>query len=138
MRNTVLSIVALLFLSTTFAMSPAYANGFAAGDRFSLTMDGFQESLAAGDTLSGTITITTAPSVRRSEVRWQVLMTTPLGDAPVESGQFLLRGGRTRTIPLAMPLEEDAAPGLYRVKIVVTYENETLSVGHEFVVEKGA
>ena len=138
MRNTVVSIIALLFLTTTFAMSPAYANDFAKGDRFSLAMEGFQTSVFPGDSITGTVTIVTEPSIRRSEVKWEVLVTTPIGDATVQSGEFVMRGGRSRTIPLEFPIEPDAEPGLYRVKLVVTYDNEQLSVGHEFRVEKGA
>ena len=138
MRHAAISVIAIFMLLTTISVAPAYADDTATGNRFSVTLSGLQDKVFVGDTLTGTLSITTAPALRRYQVNYEVYVTTPLGDSPIQSGSFRMAAGHTRTFPLSFPVTADSAPGLYQIKIVVEIAGEQLSVGHEFELAKGA
>jgi hypothetical protein len=134
MKNSALSLLAILVLTLSFAVSPVNANDTASNEEFSVSLSGMTDFAMPGDTLEGQLSITLAPPVTpiaaKKQVYYDVAIATPLGDATVFSGSFRMRAGRTRTIPLSFPIEPDAAPGFYTVKIALTVDGETLSVGH--------
>jgi hypothetical protein len=125
-------------LMTTIGIAPAYADDSASGEHFSLTLSGLQDKVVVGDTITGTLTLTTAPAKGRYQVHYEVLVSTPLGEAPVQSGTFRMTPGRTRTFPLSLPVTADVAPGIYQIELVVEIAGETLSVVHEFELVKNA
>lgn len=139
MRHAVLSLVAVLFLTTTLGLAPAYAQKGEAGQNFSLSLGEMKDLVSPGDTMTGSVTITIfGDSTRRVPVTYEAVIKTPLGDAPLQSGSATMRAGRTRTIPFEFAVDEDAAPGEYILKIAVTVAGETLTVTHTFFVAKGA
>lgn len=137
MRHMTSSIIAALVLLTSFGAAPAFANGTETGNRFSVSLENAPAFVAPGSSLDGVLTVTTfGPPTRRVTVRVDMLVTTPLGDAPIQSATFNMRTGRSRSFPFSLPVEDDAEPGLYQMKIIVTIEGESISVGHDFEVGK--
>lgn len=137
MKQVYVSLIALVLLIATAGAPTAKANGFESGRTFSLSVEGFAQDMSRGEDLTGAIVISTfgiSPAVR-TRVDYQIYIATPLGDAPVQTGSFFLRGDRTRTFHVSLPIDENAAPGIYSAKFVVTIAGETLSVGHELSVK---
>jgi hypothetical protein len=138
MRNTALSLFAAFLMTLTFAVAPASADDAATGQRFSVSLQGLSDFAAPGDELEGQLSITIPAPQSGVRPKKQVFVTatvvTPFGEATIFNSSFRMTAGQTRTIPLSFPIEEDAAPGLYRIKIGVTIDGESLSVGHEVEV----
>jgi len=138
MKQAYVSLVALALIFASFA-SPAFANGEAVAKTFTVSMKGFPDVISRGETLSGSISITLAadknPLARRHRAHVEVFITTPLGDAPVQSFTFGIQPGTTRTVNVDIPVDKSAATGLYTMKVVVTMDGETVGVGHELTVQ---
>jgi hypothetical protein len=128
-----LFVFALIFAS---GVTPSKANGFAEGRGFSITVADFPDAVDRGARVAGTITVEMFPAtpIVQQRASYQIFVTTPLGDAPVQSGTFPIRPGRTRTIKVDIPVDETAAPGAYSMKIVITSGAEVVSVGHDLTV----
>jgi hypothetical protein len=138
MRNSALSLLAALVMMVSFAVAPASANSDATGQNFSVSLSGMADFAMPGDTVTGqlSVTIPQGPGfvAARKQVFYTITVDTPFGDATVLTGSFRMTAGRTRTIPFSLPIDDTAAAGLYRVKVGVTIDGESLSVGHELEI----
>jgi hypothetical protein len=133
MRNSALSLLAAFALMISFAALPASADDSATGRNFSVSLTGLADFANPGDTLQGQISVTipsNGPIAARKQVFYTVTIDTPVGDATVLSGDFHMRAGRTRNFPFSLPIEENAVPGIYSIRVQLTVDGESLSVGH--------
>lgn len=128
--------LALALVLATFA-TPSMANGTGSATGFTVTMQDFPDVVSRGDEVSGTVTITVDEQTRsaRRMVNYSFYITTPLGDALVDSGSFSMRTDVPRTISLSQPIDERAPIGLYQIKLVVTIGQYSASVGHDLKVQ---
>jgi hypothetical protein len=135
MKQAFVSFVALALIFVG-GLASSKANGVASTSLFTVSMAGFPDSVKRGSLVTGTITISMAPTTQigRTQVSYQLFVSTPFGDAPVKSGTFALRDGREKTIKISIPVTDAAAPGLYRLRLVVSVGNETASVTHDLTV----
>jgi hypothetical protein len=116
---------------------PASANGIGQASNFSVELAGFPDTVKRGEKITGTITLTLDPtvSIKRQQVGFQLFISTPLGDAPVRTGSFLVPKSGTKTIHVSFPVSENAPAGQYELRLVITFDGETATVTHALTVE---
>ena len=138
MQRSIVSILAAVLMFTPLFAAEALANGTAGGKVFSVTLEGLADTVSRGQSLDGQLTVTyNGPEkLGPRKVRVQAFIETPIGDSLAQSAAFRINPGESRTFPLSFPIDEAAAPGTYRLKIVVSIGTESLSVGHEFEVAR--
>jgi hypothetical protein len=137
MKRLHVSLVALALIFASFA-APAFANGTATGRNVAVSLADLPDIVAPGDHVTGTVTIALSGDVRekRHRAKVQLFITTPLGDAPVQTASFNIQPGTQRTFNIDTIVPQNTPTGVFSLKLVVTLDGETLSVDHELKVGK--
>jgi hypothetical protein len=134
MKQAFVSLLALVLMTAPFA-TPARANGVVQGERVAIYLENFPDTVAAGSTMSGVVTVVVAGNpAQRFRAEFEVLVVTPLGDAPIQSGTFRIAGSSKRSHTLSMPIDENAKASTMAFKVIVTVAGETLSAEHVFTI----
>lgn len=129
--------LALALMLTTFS-APSYANGTASADNFTVTMQDFPDEVSPGKSLTGSFTVTMHSQGRdaRQTVTYEFYIDSPLGDARVQTGTFVVRPDQPYTLKIDLPVADTVPYGLYEMKLTVTMGNSSTSVGHTIDVVK--
>ena len=130
MKQAFVSLLALVLMTATFAV-PARANGVFAGERVTIYLEEFPDTVAAGGTMNGVVTVVvTGQPGQRFRAEFEVLVVTPFGEAPVQSGSFRISANSKRSAAISMPVDEHAKAGTVGFKVVVTVAGETVTADH--------
>ena len=145
MKHTHTSLLALIVMMMTFAVpamagapvqEPIFQIPPVRSATFDIIVEDFPDTISRGQTLTGSVTVVANgnPS-QRFRVRLELLVETPLGDAPIQSGTFRINGNSRRTFNLSIPVSANARPGEHTLRFVVTVGGETLTAEHVIVVQ---
>lgn len=145
MKRTHTSLLALIMMVMTFAapamaaapsQEPIFQIPPVRSATFDVIIENFPDTIGRGQTLTGSITVSASgnPS-QRFRVRVELLIETPLGDAPIQSGTFRINGNSRRTFDVSVPVSPNAQPGEHTLRFVITAGNEVLTAEHVIVVQ---
>ncbi len=127
-----------LALMLSILATPSYANGTASTNTFNVTMQDFPDQISPGKDLTGSFTVTMNSEGRdaRQTVTYEFYVDSPLGDARVQSGSFIIRSGEPYTVKIDQPVADTVPYGIYEMKLVVTIGASSTSIGHTIDVVK--
>jgi hypothetical protein len=144
MRKAAVSLVAMVIMLATFAL-PTHAGArdftFAKGTNYEISIDGLPDTVAAGSTITATITLTVFAGVSQSR---KVFGTYEYGvvDKDLNAVGFNHRGaasvpvGRTKILRKSFVIPANAPTGEHGVMLSTVLLGENLKVGKFIDVTK--
>jgi hypothetical protein len=138
MTRSAHAFIAAIVLMVGFAAMPVLANETKTGEHFTLSLQGLPDTCPPGETMSASISIFIVDDTKpvKRMVPYTVSVQTPFGNSVIRTGTVLLPAGKTKTLKVAIPVQENAAPGSYELAVSATVDGETLAVHHTVAITK--